>query len=41
MQKTIASIARTKIDDGSFDSLAKVKAMDRVFGTDLLTLIKD
>ena len=34
-------IARTKIDVGSFDSLAKVKAMDRVFGTDLLTLIKD
>lgn len=41
MQKTIASIARTKIDDGTFDSLSKVKAMDRVFGTDLLTLIKD
>lgn len=41
IQKTVASIARDGIDNGTIDSLAKIRAIDNVLGTDLLTLIKE
>lgn len=39
LKSSLKTLVATKIEDGTFDSLQKIKAMDRVLGTDLQCLI--
>ena len=39
IKNTIKSIARDKIEDGSLDSIQKIKIIDEVLGTDLYNLL--
>ena len=39
IKNTIKSIARDKLEDGSLDSLKKVKVLDETLGTDLYNLL--
>ena len=39
IQNTLKSIARDKMEDGSLDSIQKIKILDEVLGTDLYNLL--
>lgn len=41
LAKTLQVKVATKIEDGTFDSLQKIKIIDEVFGTDLRSIIAD
>ena len=38
-QEAVRVMAMTKIEDGSFDSLNRIKVIDEVLGTDLLNMM--
>lgn len=39
MQNAVKIEIATRIDNGTFDSIQKIKAVDEIFGTDFITLI--
>lgn len=41
VQEAVKGVAATKINDGSFDSIKKIKVLDEIFGTSMLQILVD
>ena len=41
VQEAVKGVAATKINDGSFDSVRKIKILDEIFGTSMLQILVD